>query len=103
MAYSAKQQVAQRGNNCSTESQLCHENILNFFIVNLRKPIGDISLDGLGKDWTLRGYILHLNDIWDLNILLYLENVGLAGNYSCDMMGTDESFIGDVSIFLLLN
>ena len=30
---------------------------------NLRKPIGDISLDGLGQDWTLRRYILHLNDI----------------------------------------
>ena len=31
MAKSAKQQVAQRGNNCSSESQLCHENtcILN--------------------------------------------------------------------------
>ena len=29
LAYSAKQQVAQRGNNCSPESQLCHENILN--------------------------------------------------------------------------
>ena len=29
----------------------------------LRKPIGDISLDGLGQDWTLRRYILHLNDI----------------------------------------
>ena len=28
-AYSAKQQVAQRGNNCSPESQLCDENILN--------------------------------------------------------------------------
>ena len=46
---------------------------------------------------TLRRYILHLN------ILLYLENVGLAGNHSCDMMATNESFIGDVSIFLLLN
>ena len=30
---------------------------------NVRKPIGDISLDGLGQDWTLRRYILHLNDI----------------------------------------
>ena len=29
----------------------------------LRKPIGDISHDGLGQDWTLRRYILHLNDI----------------------------------------
>ena len=29
----------------------------------VRKPIGDISLDGLGQDWTLRRYILHLNDI----------------------------------------
>ena len=29
LAYSAKQHVAQRGNNCSPESQLCHENILN--------------------------------------------------------------------------
>ena len=29
----------------------------------VRKPIGDISLDGLGRDWTLRRYILHLNDI----------------------------------------
>ena len=29
----------------------------------LRKPIGDISLSGLGRDWTLRRYILHLNDI----------------------------------------
>ena len=29
----------------------------------IRKPIGDISLDGLGQDWTLRRYILHLNDI----------------------------------------
>ena len=29
LAYSAKQQVAQRGNNCSPESQPCHENILN--------------------------------------------------------------------------
>ena len=29
LAYSAKQQVAQRGNNCSPKSQLCHENILN--------------------------------------------------------------------------
>ena len=67
------------------------------------KRIGDISLDGLGQDWTLRRYILRLNDIWDLNILLYLENVGLAGNHSCDMMATDESFIGDVSIFLLFN
>ena len=28
LAYSAKQ-VAQRGNNCSPESQLCHENISN--------------------------------------------------------------------------
>ena len=33
LAYSAKQQVAQRGNNCSPESQLCHENILNSFQV----------------------------------------------------------------------
>ena len=24
---------------------------------------GDISLSGLGRDWTLRRYILHLNDI----------------------------------------
>ena len=64
----------------------------------LRKPIGDISLDGLGQDWTLRRFILHLNNILDLNILLYLENDGLAGNHSCDMMATDESFIGDVSI-----
>ena len=31
--------------------------------VNIRKPIGDISLSGLGRDWTLRRYILHLNDI----------------------------------------
>ena len=29
----------------------------------LRKPIGDISLSGLGRDWTLRRYILHLHDI----------------------------------------
>ena len=29
LAYSAKKQVAQRGNNCSPESHLCHENILN--------------------------------------------------------------------------
>ena len=29
----------------------------------VRKPIGDISLHGLGQDWTLRRYILHLNDI----------------------------------------
>ena len=29
----------------------------------LRKPIGDISLSGLGRDWTLRRNILHLNDI----------------------------------------
>ena len=29
----------------------------------IRKPIGDISLHGLGQDWTLRRYILHLNDI----------------------------------------
>ena len=29
----------------------------------IRKPIGDISLSGLGRDWTLRRYILHLNDI----------------------------------------
>ena len=29
LAYNSKQQVAQRGNNCSPESQLCHENILN--------------------------------------------------------------------------
>ena len=29
LAYSVKQQVAQRGNNCSPESKLCHENILN--------------------------------------------------------------------------
>ena len=29
LAYSAKQQVAQRGNNCSPESQQCHENMLN--------------------------------------------------------------------------
>ena len=29
LVYSAKQQVAQRGNNCSPESQLCRENILN--------------------------------------------------------------------------
>ena len=28
LAYSTKQQVS-RGNNCSPESQLCHENILN--------------------------------------------------------------------------
>ena len=28
----------------------------------IRKPIGD-TLDGLGQDWTLRRYILHLNDI----------------------------------------
>ena len=69
----------------------------------LRKPIGDISLDGLGQDWTLRRCILHLNDIRDLNILLYLENVGLAGNHLCDMMATDESFVGKVSIFILLN
>ena len=30
---------------------------------SVRKPIGDISLDGLGQDWALRRYILHLNDI----------------------------------------
>ena len=29
LAYNAKEQEAQRGNNCSPESQLCHENILN--------------------------------------------------------------------------
>ena len=29
LAYSAKQQVAQRGNNFSPERQLCHENIFN--------------------------------------------------------------------------
>ena len=29
LAYIAKQQVTQTGNNCSPESQLCHENILN--------------------------------------------------------------------------
>ena len=29
LAYSAKLQVVQMGNNCSPESQLCHENILN--------------------------------------------------------------------------
>ena len=29
LAYSTKQQVAQRGNSCSPERQLCHENILN--------------------------------------------------------------------------
>ena len=70
---------------------------------DLRKPIGDISLSGLGRDWTLRRYILHLNAILDLNISLYLENVGPAGNHSCDKMATDDSVIGDVSIFLLLN
>ena len=32
-------------------------------VIILRKPIEDISLDGLGQDWTLRRYILHLNDI----------------------------------------
>ena len=30
---------------------------------NVRKPIGDISQSGLGRDWTLRRYILRLNDI----------------------------------------
>ena len=29
----------------------------------VRKPIGDISLSRLGRDCTLRRYILHLNDI----------------------------------------
>ena len=32
-------------------------------LLNHSKPIGDILLDGLGQDWTLRRYILHLNDI----------------------------------------
>ena len=32
-------------------------------LILVRKPIGDILLDGLGQDWTLRRYILHLNDI----------------------------------------
>ena len=32
-------------------------------MARVRKPIGDISLSGLGRDWTLRRYILHLNDI----------------------------------------
>ena len=36
LAYSAKQQVAQRGNNCSPESQLCHKNILNSSQVSKR-------------------------------------------------------------------
>ena len=34
LAYNAKQQVAQRGNNCSPESQLGHENILNRSLVS---------------------------------------------------------------------
>ena len=34
-----------------------------FIQLKLRKPIGDISLSGLGRDWTLRRSILHLNDI----------------------------------------
>ena len=55
------------------------------------------------RNWTLKRYISHLNDIRDLNISLYLENVGLAGNHSCDKMATDDSVIIDVSIFLLLN
>ena len=40
-----------------------HTIFLRFILRYLRKPIGDISLDGLGQDWTLRSYILHLNDI----------------------------------------
>ena len=47
------------------------------------------------------GVILHFDDIWDLSILGYLENIGMAGSQTWELTPTDTSLRG-VKIYLFI-